>query len=118
MFAFKITPQPAEETVRAKFRRACSALRRGNVELAQTIIEQAGDEGKSDARILNLMGALALQSSDWKQARKRWRQALRVDRQCGPAKRNLRRYYELYALGYSQDALALGDEPEFAWGQD
>jgi hypothetical protein len=73
---------------------------------------QESDLVPNDAPCLNLLGVLAVAEGDWNQAVRLWQRAVRVDHAYLPARRNLRRYFELFQFGRSDIPIALGDEPE------
>lgn len=93
-------------------RSACRAVREGRLDDARQSIAQEGDAADSDAWCLNLLGILAVLRGDWPVAARCWRRALVVDRNCVPARHNIRRYFELFQFGHSNEPFLLGDEPE------
>lgn len=95
---------------------AASAIRRGEIDLAEWLINEHGDEARHSAECLNLLGIVALSGGEWTKALRLWRQAFRANGTYEPVRRNLRRYFELCSFGKTIEALALGDEPEFQIG--
>ena len=73
---------------------------------------------RCDAACLNVLGVLAVAESDWKQAAKLWRAAVRTDAAYQPPRQNLRRYFEIFEFGRSSVALALGDEDQAARAEE
>jgi hypothetical protein len=97
----------------ARLQTICAAIRRGDYTAAAQLLAARDDGDHTDPARLNLLAVLALAASDWTQAARLWRAAVRADARYLPPRRNLRRYYELFEFGRSHVPIALGDEPEF-----
>jgi hypothetical protein len=93
--------------------RARSAIRRGKIDLAESLLCEAGEAIWSDAQSLNLLGLVAEARGEWRQARRLWGRSARTGHKYAPAYQNLRRYFELFQWGRCRDAVAFGDEPQF-----
>jgi tetratricopeptide (TPR) repeat protein len=94
----------------ALLRRARSAIRAGELELAEALVMEYGDLALSDAACLNVLGVIAEVRGKWSDARKFWSRALRADPRSDAAYQNLRRYFELWNWGRSECQRAFGDE--------
>jgi len=70
----------------------------------------ADPHADSDAACLNLQGVIHELREQWKPARKLYHRAIRADGDYAPARQNMRRMYELYTFGHSDEPIALGDE--------
>ena len=105
-------PRGARSVDPASLREAREAIRSGDFDRARVLLSDWDGTTWIDAACLNVLGVLAVASSNWKQAARLWRLALRADPGYQPARQNLRRYFELFQFGYSQVKFALGDEPE------
>jgi len=102
-----VTESPAID--RAKLRRqVSSAIRAGRCDEAQEILSNT--DWPHDAEWLNLMGAVLESKHQWKAALRCYGQAMRADRNYLPAQHNMRRLYELYTFGHTDEHLLLGDE--------
>jgi tetratricopeptide (TPR) repeat protein len=93
--------------------RACQAIRRRDLDLAETLLRTRPMSLPLNATYWNLMGLLAEAQGDWNTARRHWQRALRTNRHHSPAERNLRRYFEFYEWGWSEYLPAFGDEIEY-----
>jgi hypothetical protein len=91
---------------------ACQSLRNGRLDDVRTLMTRESDLVPNDAPCLNLLGVLALADGDWHKAVRFWKRAVHADHSYTPARRNLRRYFELFQFGRSDIPIALGDEPE------
>jgi len=65
------------------------------------------DGQPADAAALNLLGAVFELRGDWKSARRHYSRAIKADRNYEPAQQNMRRWYELFTFGRTQEPLAL-----------
>ena len=97
---------------RSVFRCACKSLRAGQLDDVRKLMTQESDLVPNNAPCLNLLGVLALADGDWNEAVRFWKRAVDIDCSYLPARRNLRRYFELFQFGRSSIPIALGDEPE------
>ncbi len=77
---------------------------------AETLLMKAADLGQKDAAYFNLLGVLYEVQHKWTLARKFYGKALREDKRYHPAETNLRRLYELFTFGRTEERVALGDE--------
>jgi len=105
---------PSRE-IRAALHSACKAVRLADCEAAVAAVAACGAGLDDEAAYLNLLGALAELSRLWRAARWLYGQALFADKYYEPARRNLRRLYELYTFGRTRLPAALGDEMEDVW---
>lgn len=94
--------------------RSRRAIRRGRLDLAEALIMEGGDRAVHDASCLNVLGLIAEARGKWSKARRFWSRAARADKCYGPARQNLRRYFELCQFGRTRLTVAFGDEAEFA----
>jgi hypothetical protein len=84
-------------------------IRLGFFDEAQAIL-QVKLEAVRDAACLNLLGVIEELRSRWARAQKFYRHAVRADAAFQPARQNIRRMYELFTFGRSDQSIALGDE--------
>jgi hypothetical protein len=89
----------------------CDALRRGMLADARLRLLSVGARGEHDAAWLNLMGLLHECEGQSRIAHRFYGRAMRADRHYRPAEQNMRRLYELHALGRTYQVPVLGDEP-------
>jgi hypothetical protein len=89
---------------------ARAAIRAGEFDRAQVLLSEWDQTAWTDAECLNLLGVLAVARSDWKQAVRYWRAAVRADRRYAPPRQNLRRHYELFQFGRSRVEISLGEQ--------
>ena len=84
------------------------AMRLGFHDEAEAMIGK--DRVTSDATALNLLGVIREARGDWRGARSFYSRAARANLCFTPARENLRRLYEMWALGRADDPPVLGDE--------
>jgi hypothetical protein len=109
-------PARADDALRVDpdtLQHAREAIRRGEFDRARAVLSDWDQTAQRDSRCLNVLGVLAVAAARWKEAKRLWQKAVRIDDCYEPPRRNLRRYYELFQFGHSRVELALGDEPEF-----
>jgi CheY-like chemotaxis protein len=91
------------------------ALRLADFENAEAMLMKAADRKQtSSAEYYNLLGVLYEAQRQWRLARKCYGKAIAADKQYQPAQLNMRRLYELYTFGKSEQSVVLGDEFESA----
>jgi DNA-binding response OmpR family regulator len=91
------------------------AFRVADVTSAESLLMRVADLGQHDAAYFNLLGVLYEARSQWRLAQKFYGKALKAEKDYASALQNIRRVYELYTFGRSDEAVALGDEPGDAW---
>jgi hypothetical protein len=89
---------------------ARTALRRGELEQAEHLLMQAGVLADGDAAFHNLVGVLHECRGRTRQAKKSYGRAIAASGKYLPSQLNMRRLYELSALGSTVQPVALGDE--------
>jgi hypothetical protein len=89
------------------------AIRARDLSFAEALLDECGDAAERDPDCLNLRGLVAELRGRWSEARRDWVRAARRSNDGHAARRNLRRYYELYEFGCTRVPIALGDEPDF-----
>lgn len=67
-------------------------------------------ELESNAEAFNLAGVLFEMQEDYDRAKKYYGQAIKLEKNYEPAQQNMRRIYELFHFGSSQEPVNLGDE--------
>jgi hypothetical protein len=95
--------------------RAASALRRGDLREVERLANAAGGLSAGDAARLNLLGVVSEALGRAGEARRLYGKAMRADRAFLPAQQNLRRLYELQALGRTTCPVAVGDTRTDLW---
>jgi DNA-binding response OmpR family regulator len=91
--------------------RVRESLRMGKFTSAEAILMKAADHNaRTSADYFNLLGVLYEAQHKWRLARKCYGKAMRADKEYEPAQLNMRRIYELYTFGRSDQAVVLGDE--------
>ena len=88
---------------------ASVAIRGGRLEVASGLLAPQGGILASDPAYLNLVGVVCEAQGQWQMARRFYGVAISVAPRFAPAQQNMRRLYELYTFGRSQEPLALGD---------
>ena len=91
---------------------ARAALRRGDLERAEHLLMQAGFLADGDAAFHNLVGVLHECRGRTRQAKKSYGRAIAASPGYLPSQLNMRRHYELSALGSTIHPVALGDESQ------
>jgi Flp pilus assembly protein TadD len=91
-------------------RQALLAIQRGHFDEADQMLAETGRGAWTDAVRWNLQGVAFECRREWKRALRCYGRAVRADRQFAPARQNLRRLYELYTFGRSNEPIALGEE--------
>jgi DNA-binding response OmpR family regulator len=84
---------------------------------AETLLMKAADLSHRDAAYFNLLGVLYETRREWRLARKFYGKAIAFDGHYEPAQKNMRRLYELYQFGRSQEPVTLGDEPDVLYAR-
>jgi DNA-binding response OmpR family regulator len=67
-------------------------------------------ELNSNAEATNLAGVLFEMQEDYERAKKYYGHAIKLDKHYEPAQQNMRRIFELFNFGSSQEPIALGDD--------
>jgi DNA-binding response OmpR family regulator len=62
------------------------------------------------AEAFNLTGVLFEMQEDYDRAKKYYGQAIKLDKRCEPAQQNMRRIFELFNFGSSNEPVALGED--------
>ncbi|MCI0564632.1 MAG: response regulator [Nitrososphaera sp.] len=86
------------------------ALRNQNFSRAESLLMAAAAVRTSDPEIFNLIGVLHELSGREDEARKFYGKAIALNRHYEPAQQNMRRLYELYTFGRSQEEVTMGEE--------
>src|SRR5208282_5413328 len=88
-------------------------LHAADLDGAQALLETAAlRRNQQAAEYYNLLGVLYEAQRQWRLARKCYGKAIAADKHYDPAQRNMRRIYELYTFGKSEQGVVLGDELE------
>jgi hypothetical protein len=95
--------------------RAGSAMRRGDLREVERLAKAAGGLCAGDAARLNLLGVVSEALGRAREARRLYGMAMRADREFLPAQQNLRRLYELQALGRTTFPVSVGDLRTDLW---
>jgi DNA-binding response OmpR family regulator len=90
--------------------RVRKALRLAKYADAEALLMKAADLGEKDSAYFNLLGVLYESQRKWRLAKKFYGKAIAADGKYEPAQQNMRRIYELYQFGRSQNPVTLGDE--------
>lgn len=86
------------------------AICRGSWRSAERALAQGNpDDWCNDAFHMNLLGVCAEHHGDYDRAKHFYGAAIRVDRHFEPAQQNMRRVFELFHFGESQEPYAVGD---------
>ena len=93
---------------RWRLEQALRALQARRFDEAETLLSEARQYAPHDCVAWNLLGAVHECRGEWKQARRCYGKAVADDKRFAPAQQNLRRLYELYTFGHSQEPLAFG----------
>jgi len=91
------------------------AMRASDFATAETLLMKAADLAEKDAAYFNLLGILYESRRQWRLAQKFYGKSIRANGKYAPAQQNMRRIYELNTFGRSNEAAALGDEPDQEW---
>jgi len=96
-------------------RRACVPLRSGDLQKVEGLLNAGGRHAAGDAACLNLLGVVAEARGRIRAARRFYGRSMRAEATFGPAEQNLRRLYELKALGRTTCPVAVGDPETDLW---
>lgn len=77
---------------------------------AQKHLVRALELNNQSAEGFNLAGVLFEMQEDYERARKYYGQAIKHDQHYAPAQQNMRRLFELFNFGSSQEPISLGDD--------
>jgi DNA-binding response OmpR family regulator len=94
----------------AVLNRVRKALRLAKYADAESLLMKAADLGEKDAAYFNLLGVLYEAQRKWRLAKKFYGKSIAADGHYEAAQQNMRRIYELYQYGRSQNPVTLGDE--------
>jgi DNA-binding response OmpR family regulator len=75
------------------------------------LVDAAEQKDRSTADYFNLLGVIYEAQHKWRLARKFYGKAMRADKHYKPAQLNMKRIYELYTFGRSNQEVVLEDEP-------
>jgi DNA-binding response OmpR family regulator len=103
--------QPEEPTAIGNLiREAKRLINLQNFEAAALCLTAAGKIDQSSPEVHNLEGVLAEIRGDYDAARLAYGSAIRIDPRHEPAQQNMRRLFELFNFGSSQEAVHLGEK--------
>jgi DNA-binding response OmpR family regulator len=103
-------PAIADDRYDDAIRRARKALQTADWENAEALLMKAADRNaRHSARYFNLLGVLYEAQRKWRLARKCYGKAMNADKQYKPAEINMRRIFELYTYGRSEQPVMLGE---------
>jgi tetratricopeptide (TPR) repeat protein len=102
-------PPPTYDEVLTAVR---EALRAGKLNTAESLLMKAGSITAEDAAFLNLAGVFHEAMGRKDAAKRFYGKAIRAKHDYVPAQQNMRRMYELATFGWTQQPVALGDEPD------
>ena len=94
-------------------RRVRRLLRSDDLTAAELLLKKTADQtARTSADYFNLLGVFYEGQRKWRLARRYYGKAMRADKKYDPAQRNMRRVYELYTFGRSDQPVLLGDESD------
>jgi FixJ family two-component response regulator len=103
-------PEDPAETFGAHLVAAKRCLNLGAFGKARLHLVKALELNPKSVEAFNLVGILAEIHEDYKQAKKYYGQAIRLDKSYEPAQQNMRRLFEVDHFGSSKEPVNLGDE--------
>lgn len=105
-------PVTAESEFAEKMMRAKRALNARRFDEAEVLLKEATALRPNSAEAHNLMGVLCEVCNRHDVSYREYRAALKADKHYTPAMHNMRRYYERYTFGSSEEPVDLGESEE------
>jgi DNA-binding response OmpR family regulator len=111
-------PHPGVETAERyddAIRQARRALQSADWDSAESMLMKAADRNvRNSAHYFNLLGILYESQQKWRLARKCYGKAMNTDKKYKPAEVNMRRLFELYTFGRSEQPVMFGEADQRA----
>lgn len=105
----KTPPAPPRDDFESHIVTAQRLLNLRDFPRAQKHLVRALELNDKSAEAFNLTGVLFEMKEEFERAKKYYSQAIKLDKRYEPAQQNMRRIFELFSFGSSQEPVALGD---------